>query len=71
MSTGVYRGLQVFPGVYLCASLVAMRLDTFLRMPPPLSMIASVLVWLRCVSVPTRKPRAPSTEQISALFSVQ
>lgn len=35
-----------FEGVvsYLCASLVAIRLDTLRRMPPPLSMMANVLV---------------------------
>lgn len=34
-------------------------------------MMASVFVWLRYVSVPTRNARAPSTAHISALFSVQ
>lgn len=48
-----------------------MRLDTLRKMPPPLSMMARVLVWLRYIKVLTRKAKAPSTAQISALFSVQ
>lgn len=50
---------------------MAMRLDTFLRMPPPLSMMARVLVWLLYVRVLTKNAKAPGTLQISALFSVQ
>lgn len=57
--------------LYLCSSFVAMRLDTFLRMPPPLSMMARVLVWLLYVRVLTKNAKAPGTLQISALFSVQ
>lgn len=56
---------------YLCSSFVAMRLDTFLKMPPPLSIMARVLVWLLYVRVLTKKAKAPGTVQISALFSVQ
>lgn len=56
---------------YLWSSLVAIKLETFLNIPPPLSMMARVFVWLRYVSVPTRNARAPSTAHISALFSVQ
>lgn len=56
---------------YLWSSLVAIRLETFLSIPPPLSMMAKVFVWLRYVSVPTRNARAPSTAHMSALFPVQ
>lgn len=57
--------------LYLCSSFVAIRLDTFLKMPPPLSIMARVLVWLLYVRVLTKKAKAPGTVQISALFSVQ
>lgn len=50
---------------------MAIRLDTFLKMPPPLSIMARVLVWLLYVRVLTKNAKAPGTAHISALFSVQ
>lgn len=32
--------------INLCSSFVAIRLETFLKIPPPLSIMARVLVWL-------------------------
>lgn len=57
--------------MYLWSSFVAIKLETFRNIPPPLSMIAKVFVWLRYVRVPTKNASAPSTAHISALFSVQ
>lgn len=50
---------------------MAIKLETFLKMPPPLSIMARVLVWLLYVRVLTKNAKAPGTVQISALFSVQ